>query len=350
MKGFIVSLLVLVFASSAFGQMPQPGQSPQVDMDEVYRRGDMVVRAGDGIRADGDQAFTDALGAPADDSGKWFITIIKDVNCVPCQKLERDLAESEHLKAWANIKDAKASWSHCSIYWANDPLQKFRWANIKVNGYPTVLLQPPRNRQFGDPSTVVAQVTGYTTPQALAKQLREAMSAYMKKTFQQQHYTRNERQSLGFSNAGGWRSPPQQSVGDALMTVLGLGSFVPAAGWGQQGTGQYQPPSAFPPYQPGPQPSLPMEIPPAPQPQQPYPYQPQPQVQPMVNPLSGVGGIGAWIGIGQFGALIALTVMAYARTYRKETKAPLLLNDSQYAQTEALLKLLSGKGNTPSAS
>ena len=39
--------------------------------------------------------------------------------------------------------------------------QDWRWKQIKIEGYPTVLIQPPINGQYGDPATVVFQQTGY---------------------------------------------------------------------------------------------------------------------------------------------------------------------------------------------
>ena len=78
------------------------------------------------------------------------------------------------LRAFANPDDPKESWAHYRVYRSDDTTQSWRWKNLRISGYPTILIQPPRNRQFGDPSTVVMQCAGY---EGDAKQLSGAMSS-----------------------------------------------------------------------------------------------------------------------------------------------------------------------------
>ena len=63
-------------------------------------------------------------------------------------------------------------------YRSDDTTQSWRWKNLRISGYPTILIQPPRNRKFGDPSTVVMQCAGY---EGDAKQLSGAMSTAIRK-------------------------------------------------------------------------------------------------------------------------------------------------------------------------
>jgi hypothetical protein len=161
--------LAAVAAGSGWGQ--------EVDKGEVLRRGDSVQHV------EGRQwAQSDPLAPPADDSGKWHITIIKQQGCRPCATLIRDFENSEALKAWVNVEDYKKSWAKYNVFDADDASQQYRWKGIKITGYPTLLIQPPMDGKFGKPETVVLQKVGYNgRPEALTREMRDGIVRYVEK-------------------------------------------------------------------------------------------------------------------------------------------------------------------------
>ena len=178
MKQFLLSLLLLAQACSF-------AHAQSIDPDEILRRGNRVevinpITTHADTGAD-DTAYLAALAPPADDSHKWFISIITLENCGPCKKLLADWQSSPELAAFAQPRDARASWAHLNIYAAEDETQTWRWQNIAIKSYPTILLQPPRSGAFGDAATVVLQKSGYNgKPAELAAQLRAAIEKQAK--------------------------------------------------------------------------------------------------------------------------------------------------------------------------
>lgn len=175
LKRLLVMTLMLVSPA-----MLRAGQ-PEVEKHEVIRRGNHVQYI-DGYRAEADDAFEHVMGPPADDNHKWFITVITTKGCSPCARLKSDLASDPYLKALVNVADPKLSWSHFNSYLYEDKSQQFRWEKIKLAGFPTILVQPPLNKKYGDPATVVFQTTGYDgNGQKLATKITAAIKAYLGK-------------------------------------------------------------------------------------------------------------------------------------------------------------------------
>jgi hypothetical protein len=177
MRGVLSLILIGCLCATSFGQaLSGP---PEVDTAAVIRRGDHVEHV-NGIRSAEDEAFGDITAPPADDSHKWFITILTSPNCGPCNKLKEDWAQSPYLKAFGVIGDQKASWSHLNIYNAEDATHQWFQKNIEIKGYPTILIQPPRSKQYGAPETIVMQKTGYNgKPEELAKQITSSLRTYV---------------------------------------------------------------------------------------------------------------------------------------------------------------------------
>ena len=160
---------------------PPDANVPSAATEEIVRRGDLVQRI-DGIADGPDDLIAEALAPPADDSHKWFITIITQRNCQPCVKLRQDFAAAPQLQAFVNVEDHTKSWAHFNVYDSVDDSQKWRWEKLQVQGYPTLLIQPPRNGQYGDPRTVVFQRTGYSgDPKELAAVMSVAFKRYISK-------------------------------------------------------------------------------------------------------------------------------------------------------------------------
>ena len=176
MKFLLVMLLALPWAS--FGVAAEP---PQVDQTEVLRLGNMVQHV-DGIRAEGDvDAFVEALGPPASDADKWFVSVLTMQGCAPCQKLKSDWATSPWLLALAHPSDPKQSWAHYNVYPREDRSQAFRFESLQVTAYPTVIVQPPRSGKYGPSSTVVFQGNYDGDPQQLATNIVQAIRHYVAK-------------------------------------------------------------------------------------------------------------------------------------------------------------------------
>jgi|GEM_PF-1368669 len=174
------TLFALVFTAFAFAA------EPQIDKSAILRRGNVVERIAPRVNnstaAVGRQSRElAALDPPADDSHKWFISVLTQPHCEPCKKLLANLTADERLRAFVNTTEPARSWSHYHVYSSADEAQRWRWKNISLRGYPTVLIQPPRNGKYGDPATVVLQKTGYDgDPRRLADQFRAAIQTYVK--------------------------------------------------------------------------------------------------------------------------------------------------------------------------
>ncbi len=189
-----------------------PGDIPQDAKWEILRMGDRVQEVGTG-HGGIEQLFAAAVAAPPeDDSYKWYISVVTRPGCTACSKLLTDFRRSDALKCFANPDDFTTSWSHFNVYDSTDQTQTWRWAKVKISAYPTIILQPPLNRKFGDPKTVVLQHTGYDgNPAALAEEFRKSIRYYVERM----HETRSSgMQSEEPSNPIGDPSgPPAPEIG-----------------------------------------------------------------------------------------------------------------------------------------
>lgn len=155
--------------------------TPEVDQAEVRRLGNLVQQLGTGPQSDGVSTFLEAMGPPASDADKWFISLVTTQGCAPCVQLKQAFGTDPWLKALADPSDPKKSWSHFNVYDAQDQSQAFRFAKLKLEAYPTILVQPPRSKKYGEPSTVVFQGTWHGDPKRLATDLTSAIRRYLAK-------------------------------------------------------------------------------------------------------------------------------------------------------------------------
>lgn len=172
---FLVTAAMLVLASSCFAQTELAG----VDVGEIYRRGDMVEYV-DGYKSPIGMV-RQAMVPPKNDVDKWFVSVLTTPGCSGCEVLKREWKSNDWLLALANPNDSKKSWSHFQVYDTSDTSQAFRFKTLKVTKFPTVLVQPPRCGQFGDPSTVVYQGVYKGNPRKLAEAMSHAIRAYVAK-------------------------------------------------------------------------------------------------------------------------------------------------------------------------
>ncbi len=185
--------------------------APQVDEAEVLRMGDVVQHI-DGLRRAGPaDDFVEVMGPPENDSDKWFISVITTKGCAACERLKRDWAQSPWLLALAAPDDPKESWAHFNVYLREDASQAWRFENIQLTEFPTIVVQPPRNGRYGDPSTVVFQGTYGGDPRQLAQDISRAIRLYLKKmNTAQGHFGQGDDNNIGVDPP--W-SPPSRDDG-----------------------------------------------------------------------------------------------------------------------------------------
>lgn len=176
---WFMSVALMAVCSAALGQVPQ--NSFVVDRDEVRRLGSVVQHVGGGYRADTTDVYVEAMGPPASDADKWFITVLSMKGCPACERLKREFQSDASLRALANPADPKQSWSHYNVYQREDKSQAWRFAALKVTTFPTILVQPPRSGRYGDPGVVVYQAPYGGSPEKLAREITSTIRQYVSK-------------------------------------------------------------------------------------------------------------------------------------------------------------------------
>ena len=182
----LITLLTLCSTGQVQSLPPEKPPIPQVDVAEVLRRGDMVVVAGEGPRGASEDAMRMATAPPPDESHMWFVTVIKTNNCPYCTKLHSDFQSAPELLAFVAATAPYKPWGHYNEYNVTDETQKWRLKAYRITGYPTIVIQPPRNGMWGNPRTVVFQTTGYDgNPKKLAQAITNGVRAYAAKMGEQ---------------------------------------------------------------------------------------------------------------------------------------------------------------------
>ncbi|MGC4002866.1 MAG: hypothetical protein QM811_06930 [Pirellulales bacterium] len=178
----------ILLATALLGVLPPVyGQAlshaPEVDKDAVLRTGDLVQHI-TGIQSDEATAFGQIMGPPALDNDKFVISIISRTGCAPCAQLKADWEKSEKLLAFAKPSDKANSWATFKIYMAGDKSHDWFTNKIKIEGYPTIIVQPPLSGIYGDKTTVIMQGTGYYGPDKTAEAIRSSIRKYVDKLSQ----------------------------------------------------------------------------------------------------------------------------------------------------------------------
>ena len=154
---------------------------PQVDVNEVIRLGNSVQELGTGVAGIGDDAI-EAMAPPEDDNDKWYISLITCKDCKYCELLKKDFLTNPILQAWVNVEHPEDGWAHYLVFRWEDQTQRDRFKDMKFNGFPTLIVQPPRNQRYGPSSTTVFQKTGYDgNARALSDEMSAAIKLYVKK-------------------------------------------------------------------------------------------------------------------------------------------------------------------------
>lgn len=199
---------LLMLAIVACGGAMARGQPLEVDQAEVLRLGDVVQYIDGGITAGVDEELA-ALGPPASDADKWFISVITTKGCAPCERLKQTWRSDPWLLALANPLDSKSSWAHYNEYLYEDQSQSFRWQDVKIAAFPTVIVQPPRSGRYGDPATVVFQDTYRGNPKQLAESITRAIRRYVARVDAPRAQETGPRASDEVAVAPPWQPPPK---------------------------------------------------------------------------------------------------------------------------------------------
>jgi len=172
--------MVMVGLVLALACLPVAAQE-QVDQDEIRRLGNFVheTQLHIGPQAGEGDLFLEAMGPPASDADKWFISVISIRNCAGCQQLKQAWQTDPWLLALANPKHPQQSWSHYHLYNGEDRSQMWRFAKLKISAYPTIVVQPPLSGKYGDGGTVVYQGMYGGDPKALAQEITTAIRQYV---------------------------------------------------------------------------------------------------------------------------------------------------------------------------
>jgi hypothetical protein len=152
---------------------------PEVDEAEILRLGNVVQSVGSGVQSTDVDQYVEALAPPESDADKWFISVVTAHGCKTCEQLKRDWNTDPWLQAIANPDDPNESWSHFNVYVDGDRSQAFRFENVRITDFPTVIVQPPRSGKYGDPKTVVFQAVYQSSPRRLTEAITQAIGQYV---------------------------------------------------------------------------------------------------------------------------------------------------------------------------
>jgi hypothetical protein len=157
----------------------QSGDVPPIAQHEIARRGPHVEQTGT-IRSG---LMAAALSPPSDDSAKWFLTLVLKPGDKASEQMRSTIANDPAMRPWVDTREPSKSMTHYQVRSVDDATQA-DWlsslrAAIQRGGVPLIVLQPPRNGQFGSSSTVVKMISGTLTGDELSRKLREAVIEYV---------------------------------------------------------------------------------------------------------------------------------------------------------------------------
>lgn len=191
---------------------------------EVERRGPSVQIVDDQIRDLGEEAYFAALSIPADDSHKWFLTVVYDKKNAMTDAIKTDMLKPEAaLEPWVQVKDrgkgtydvysTEESYMHCNFEPRVNAFKPDKWKWIKAEHCPCIVVQLPISGEWGVAGTVINQRTGYKGPEELGEWIRESIKKYTDKYSQTRGYreVRDKIRKLtgfaGHRQVGAWNPP-----------------------------------------------------------------------------------------------------------------------------------------------
>lgn len=182
----IVLMLFCQVGYSADETKPTGVDVPPIAERETERRGNMVQEIGT-IQAGVDDAIADALAVPEDDSHRWFLTVVTKKGDRLSDKLVYDFGNQKELRSWAED-------SHYHVREIGDETQR-DWLTeslkakiMSSGGLPCVVIQPPRNGEYGPNATVVGLCGGYDTDALkMSARIRAKVKAYVAVLYKNGH-------------------------------------------------------------------------------------------------------------------------------------------------------------------
>lgn len=185
---FLWSLAAIIAAVTCITCEAQstPADVPEIAQQEIARRGSHVEMTGT-IRSG---LMAAALAPPADDSAKWFLTLIVKPGDVSSEKMKLIIATDPAVRPWVDVREPMKSAMHYQVRSTGDATQADWLAGLQpalnrsgltlADMCPLVVVQPPKNGQFGKSSVVVKMVSGVVTGEQLATRLRDGIIAYVR--------------------------------------------------------------------------------------------------------------------------------------------------------------------------
>lgn len=115
------------------------------------------------------------------EADKWRIIVVSTDNCRYCEILKHDLQRDANLHVWANGGRANMP-ATLVVRNARDESSKADWQGVKISGFPTLLVRPPKSGKYGPANEVVLQKTGYGGDgKRLSKEIAAAIGRRMAK-------------------------------------------------------------------------------------------------------------------------------------------------------------------------
>lgn len=227
-------LLIVALSATLFAQEGPKGADQA--KQEIDRRGPCVQIVDDQIRDEGMEAFWTAVAIPADDSHKFFLTVVYEKKNDQTDKLKDDLLHSKDLEAWVQCKDrgkgtydvysSEESFLHVNFEPRVNPFKKDRWKFVKPEHCPLIVLQVPKSGEWGKDGVVVNQHVGYNgKPAELSEWIRQSVWKYSQEFAKTRAYKdAAARRKVNFGHAG-----HKQEIGaytapfDVMPMTLGHG-------------------------------------------------------------------------------------------------------------------------------
>lgn len=176
MKIYLLSALALLCLTL---DVLAQGDVPETAQHEIARRGNHVELTGT-IRSG---LMAAALAPPADDSAKWFLTLIVKPGQPASEAMKTLLATDPALRPWIDTREPSKSTMHYQIRSVDDRTQADWLAGLKgaidKYGLPLIVVQPPKTGQFGSTETIVKLLGGHRTGPQLAQALRDGIVEYV---------------------------------------------------------------------------------------------------------------------------------------------------------------------------
>lgn len=185
---YLLALAAILFTTIVSAE--QPNGLDERATEETARRGADVEPLGV-IQAGPDVAVRKAFAPPADDSDKWWVNVIvAGANATDKEKAASKLLVDDihalKFKCYVKPEDPASSWAQYQERREDDPLQQDWLAPIRPKlkevGLPAVVIQPPRNGQFGPNNRTVCVVGQYDgRPDVFSQLIRQRVEAYIYK-------------------------------------------------------------------------------------------------------------------------------------------------------------------------